>query len=458
MKKIFLVLFCFILCASAFAMGDNEAKGDRTTTLSLGLWPEESRTADVASMTELKKQFEAKYPDIAVKPAHYKYQPDTFIPMAAAGQVPTIIETWFTEPGKIIDAGYAADISAVLNELGYMTKMNDSVKTMVSRGGKVFAIPRDAYALGLYINLNVYKKAGLLDANGMPKYPKTFDELAKTAKIIKDKTGIPGMMITSKDNVGGWHFTNLAWAFGAEFEKKVNGKWMANLDSPEVIAAMNYVKDLKWKYDVLPESTLLGWGDWIQYFGTDKIGMCFAAADVVGIPVNDYKMDRNAIAIAPIPKGPGGQYSLMGGTIYIFSHTATPAEVIAAFKWLDFTGRLPKIDEESMKNREIDLQAKVDAGEPVGCYPLPVWNDKAYNDSIEQLNRKYANINMDLFKDYYTIAPKTLKAEEPYATQDLYRTLDGVIQVVLGDKNADPAALLKEANDTFQKGFMDKVK
>jgi multiple sugar transport system substrate-binding protein len=238
----------------------------------------------------------------------------------------------------------------------------------------------------------------------------------------------------------------------------VNGKWVAALDSAEVVAAMNYVKDLKWKYQVLPESTLLGWGDWIQYFATDKVAMCFAAADVVGLPVNDYKMSKDAIAICPIPKGPGGQFSLSGGTLFVFSPTATQNEIIAAFQWLDFTGYLPKVDEESLKNRGTTLQQQASEGQPVGVHRLPVWADKAFNDSIIKLDNQYANVNTDLFKDYYETAPKTLKAEEPYATQDLYAALDGVIQVVLNDKNADTAALLKEANATFQKNFMDKIK
>ncbi len=444
--------------APAQAEEPKKEAAPKPVTLTLGIWPEDNQEAERKMYEDWKKVFEEKYPHITVKPDHYKYSPETFVPKAESGQLPTIYESWFTEPQKIIANGYAADITDIMVKNGWDKAMNPSILKMVSKDGRIYAMPRDGYSLGLYVNVDLYKKAGLVDENGVPKYPKTFDELAQTARTIKDKTGKAGMIILTKDNCGGWHFSNIAWAFGAEFEKQVDGKWVANLNSQEVVDAMQYVKDLKWKYDVLLPNALLGWGDWIKYFGTEQAAMCFAGGDVPHLPVNDYKLNKDHIGIAPIPAGPKGQYSLTGGTPYMFANNATPEEIDAAFKFLEVMGRVPKVDEKVLEGREMDLRTRAGKGEPVGPQPLQIWQNKEYADAITAMFERNKNVNMAYFQDFQEASLKILRTEEPYNCQDLYAILDKVLQKVLTDKNADPRTLLDAANKEFQDKFMSKVK
>lgn len=138
----------------------------------------------VAAMKEL-------HPNVTCVPAYYKYATDTFMPMVESGNCPTIFETWFTEPQKLIKAGAIADITDELEARGWLDKMNPSIKSLLSdSNGRVYGIPRDGYALGLMLNVEVFEEAGLVDADGYPIYPKTWDELAETAKTIKEKTDL----------------------------------------------------------------------------------------------------------------------------------------------------------------------------------------------------------------------------------------------------------------------------
>jgi ABC-type glycerol-3-phosphate transport system substrate-binding protein len=447
MKRLISLLLAFALCFMAFSGTSPGPTAVKKVQLKLGIWPAESYEADVKSAQDAKAKFEAKYPNIEVVPASYAYQPTTFMPMAASGTLPTVFTTWFTEPQKLIENGFVADITDIVKKKGLDKAMNPAVLKLLSKDGKIYGIPRDGYALGLYINMNIFKEAGLVDAKGLPLYPKTFDELAATAKVIKDKTGKAGMFIASANNVGGWHFTQIGWAFGASFEKQLpSGEWVANIDTPEVLAALQFVYDLKWKYDVLLPDALMGWAEWIKNYGTDKVGMVLAAPDVISAPVADYNMNKDAIAIVPVPKGPGGQFSLMGGTPFMFAANATPEEIDAAIKWLEFTGWLPIVNTETMAQREVGIANKAERGEPIGPQPLPVWVDPTYKKAIDDLYAKHANVNMDLFKDYYAIAPFNVHPEEPVKCQDLYAVLDTVLQVVLTQKDADLKALLADAN------------
>lgn len=432
---------------------------NKPITITLDTAPAENDKAANDSWNQTVKDFTAKYPNITVKSEFYSYSPETFLPKAESGQLGTMFSVYLTEPAKIIEAGYAADITDVVKKWGYDKLLNPALFNVSVKDGKIYGLPTPAgYTLGLYMNMNLYKKAGLVDDKGLPKIPKTLDELAQNAKIIKEKTGKAGMYIASKDNVGGWHFTNLAWSFGCQFETKVDGKWKATFNSPEGVAALQYVKDLKWKYDVLLPNAMLGWEDWVKNFGTDQVGMVFAASDAVNLPVTSYKMSKDAIAIAAFPAGPKSQNTLMGGGVYMFNSKATPEEIDACLKFLEMRGYTPKSEPGALTAIENDQKNYKEKNQVAGIRNMRVWNSEERNKAADEIFAKYRNVNYDLFKDYFDNNEKNVRSEEPYNTQDLYGMLDSVIQKVLTDKNADPKALLDKAAEEFQTKYLDKVK
>ncbi len=187
-------------CGSQASTGSNEStgsaagtevaadNGEKEVTLTLGIWPEDTLTDDIEMHEGFVEQMKEKDPNVTCVPAYYKYATDTFMPLVESGNCPTIFETWFTEPQKLIKAGAVADITDELEARGWLDKMNPSVKALLSdENGRVYGVPRDGYALGLMLNVEVFEEAGLVDENGYPIYPKTWDELAETAKTIKDK-------------------------------------------------------------------------------------------------------------------------------------------------------------------------------------------------------------------------------------------------------------------------------
>ena len=334
-------------CGSQASTGSNEStgsaagtevaadNGEKEVTLTLGIWPEDTLTDDIEMHEGFVEQMKEKDPNVTCVPAYYKYATDTFMPLVESGNCPTIFETWFTEPQKLIKAGAVADITDELEARGWLDKMNPSVKALLSdENGRVYGVPRDGYALGLMLNVEVFEEAGLVDENGYPIYPKTWDELAETAKTIKDKTGSAGICLLAKDNAGGWHFSNIAWAFGATLcTDNGDGTFTAHLDSDEAIAAMEYVKSLKWDYDVLTaDPTNEDWGTGFTELGTGAAAMYIAANDAVNQPTQVNGLPEDKLAMCPIPEGPGGQYSLYGGTPYMFSKDATEDEINASFR------------------------------------------------------------------------------------------------------------------------------
>ncbi|MBC8059154.1 MAG: extracellular solute-binding protein, partial [Clostridiaceae bacterium] len=343
------------------------------------------------------------------------------------------------------------DITPELKELGWDKMMNEDVKKLLSKDGKIYGLPRDGYAEGLMINVKLFKDAGLVDDKGLPKYPKTWDELAKDAKIIKDKTGHAGIDILAKDAAGGWLFTNIAWDFGAQFEVKKDNKWVAQLNSKEAIAAMSYVKDLKWVYNVLTaDPTNEDWASGYKAIATEDAAMYIASPDSADqLALN--KMNIKDLAMAPLPAGPGGQYSLGGGTPYMFAANATHEQVLAGLKYLVLMGKAPVVTPESIVGLEADAKARVAKGVPI-LPSFPAWTAPDYLKAQADAQKKYANVDMAFFNDYFEglKKPGVLHLEEPHVTQDLYKELTNVLQAVITNKNADVTKLMETANKNVQ--------
>jgi multiple sugar transport system substrate-binding protein len=477
MKRLVSMLMCLLLVATTLVgCKKNETSAVGATTegvtagapaaapaekfqIKLGIWPEDTLTDDVKLHEGYVKTFNEKHPNVEVIPAYYKYATDTFVSLAESGNLPTIFDTWFTEPQKLINGGFVADITDELKARGWDTAMNPSIRDMLSKDGRIYGLPRDGYALGLMLNVELFEEAGLVDANGYPQYPKTWAELAETAKTIKDKTGQAGFCLLAKDGAGGWHFSNIAWGFGATFTLEKDGKYVANVNSPEAIAAMDYVKSLKWDYDVLTaDPTNEDWGTGFGALGTGTAAMYMAANDAVNQPTQVNGLPVDKLSIVPIPAGPKGQYSLSGGTPYMFSKDATPEQINAALDYLEIMGKAPVATDVAIAGMKADDQNKVNNNVPV-IPRFPCWVDQKVLDAEKAVTEEYSNVDMKLYNDYFNIIKTNgnLRAEEPGSAQDLYAELTKVLQAVITDKNADIPALMKTANDNYQEMLDQKV-
>ncbi len=432
---------------------EGSEKTDKTVTLTLGIWPEDTLTEDIEMHKGFVEEMGKLHPEVDCVPAYYKYSTDTFMPMVESGNCPTIFESWYTEPQKLIKAGAVADITDYLEERGW-TDMNPTVKDLLSdENGRIYGIPRDGYALGLMMNVELFEEAGLVDEDGYPIYPKTWDELAETCKTIKDKTGSAGLCLLAKDNSGGWHFSNIAWAFGANLvTDNGDGTYTSNLNSPEAIAAMEYVKSLKWDYKVLTDDPMSeDWGTGFTKLGTGAAAMYIAANDAVNQPTQVNGLPVDKLAMCPIPAGDGGQYSLYGGTPYMFSKDATPEQINAALDYLEIMGKAPVVSDASVAGMKSDAQNRVDNGVPV-IKSLTAWDVPEFVEANQQVVDEYTNVDPKMFQSYFdaTEVEGNLRAEEPGLTQDMYAELTKVLQAVITDENADVTELMNTANENYQ--------
>ncbi len=460
MKKLITVMLTAALALSAAGCGKEKETVSDKTQISVSAWPPQKTQPQMYDQYKgMKEEFEKKNPGVEIIPDSWTFSLETFLAKAASGNLPTIYSVYFTEGKRIIDAGYCADLTKYFKKYGYDEKVSDSIKSMISKDDKYYIIPKSAYTMGLYINKALFEKAGEINEDGTPKIPQTYDELAETAKRIKDKTGKAGICITTANNTGGWQFLNIAWSYGTEFMKQgKDGKWKATFDSDECAQALQFIKDLKWKYDVLPDASFATVPEQQKYFGSDQ------AAMFIGTPPQDelvttYNMDPNDICIASLPAGPKGRYAQFGGELTAIKAGSTDAQIDAAIKWLEFSNQGYSLDDSAKKAMEDSYKIRSEKGVPIGFYQYSPWSDNAERIKYEKtIIDKYANIDDINVKEFNNPpADMKFKPEEPVNCQEMYAVLDACIQEVITNKNADPKALLKKAAKDFQKDSLDNA-
>lgn len=460
-KAIVMLLVTILFATSLSGCGEAGKPGNNgQITISVSNAPNpDSSPKQYDNFMKKVSRFEKKYPNIKIVCDEWVYDTKTFTAKAEGGTLPTVYVIPFTEVEKLRKYDYATDVTQLTKDYGYYDILSDYVMENVSENGKVYYVPATGYtpyAMNLILNLKLFREAGLMNENDEPMIPQTYDELREMAVTIKEKTGKAGFLMPTTSNLGGWQFNVLAWAFGTKFITQDGDKYTASFNTPECIQALQYLQDMKWKYNAMPDNTLINWEEQIRLLTTDQCAMSIGNADTIQVMVLNYGMDRNDIGVVKLPAGPSERVTLVGGSYYSFSDTATPEELDAAFKWISFENSIINFDEETKASMETSFQEKAEAGEFIGLKGVNVWNQNSeYQAYWEELNNKYCNVPQNHIASFNDQTGIEFRSEEPICTQDLYGLLDACLQEVLTNKNADCAAVIRQANDEFQKNYLD---
>lgn len=459
-------IISFILAISMIAIalsGCNNKANDKDeqgrTVFSISGYPTKEGTSKESFDRKVTK-FNENNPDAVVIPDVWNFELKTFYAKAAGNQLPNVFDTRYTEVAQCIDSGYVADITDALKKRGYEGKFNPAVLDIVTKDGKIYGFPYDAALQGLAINTELFEKAGLMEADGTPKQPKDWNELAEFAVKIKKATGKAGFVFPTSDNVGGWIFTCLAWSFGVNFmEQGEDGKWKAIFNSPEAAEALSFIKDLKWKYDVLPANALINYDEYIKAYATGNAAMMIIDTAVVN-NVNKYGMTPEQIGMIPIPAGPKGRVSLVAGSPYMFTAESTDNQIDAGLRYLEMSYNYNATD-DFKEQKERSIQIALEENRLVGLKKFSVWNKDTESVKFEsELIEKNQNANPNhvrLYNEFIENPVIEIRPEEPVCAQELYALLDGCIQEVLTNKDADCKILLEKAASDFQANYLDNL-
>ncbi|MGI8483753.1 MAG: ABC transporter substrate-binding protein [Thermomicrobiales bacterium] len=229
-----------------------------------------------------------------------------------AGSGPDIVELWDTIPylfsESLVDVGDLVT-TAEKAQGGYY----DWVTKTVAVDGKWLSVPHGTSSIAVAYRKSFLEQAGVQDPE--KNFPKTWEELFKVGKVLKEKGGKPiGQSLgqTLVDSPGFCY--PYMWSYGA-MEVKEDGKTVA-FDVDSFHQGMDlFIQGWKDAFD----ETGTGWDDSTNNsaYLSGQISMTLngssiylAAADPKG---ENYNAELAADTFhAPLPSGPSGQFAALG--------------------------------------------------------------------------------------------------------------------------------------------------
>jgi ABC-type glycerol-3-phosphate transport system substrate-binding protein len=357
-----------------------------------------------------------------------------------------VVGLFATEATTVIEKDLAADITDMVKTWDKYQNLNESVIRPITYEGRIYGLPiggvGGSYVMTLFYNKDLFNEAVI------EKPPDTWEELVETAKKLTDRSkGQAGFGILGEKGGAGWHFLNWVWQSGGDFEVKKEGKWTAVFDSPEAVRALQFVKDLRWKHQVLQDDILCDNDDLFEYFSAERIAMAIFTPEYLVHLVEKYEMPFEKIGIALLPAGPGGRANQMGGAYNIINPAIPREKQEWAFKAMTFDYELDTIE---LKCQTMKRQDRI-----FGFGVIPVFHGE-YQDKVEGIVDKYRTIPGQ--KKLMREAAKYVHPEPPYFSQQLYSEFLGPsVQEVLTNEKSNPEKLLREAAHDFQSRFLDKI-
>ncbi len=429
---------------------------DIVITVSGFIPSEEAEPEKYEQVMKQIEEFEALHPNIKIKESDWRFSNDTYIAMAEAKTMPTAYVVPLTETERIKDLGYAADLSGEFNKRGYTEWLTEEGMQAVGRDGKIYFMPTWTNYFTILVNIGLYKQAGLVADDGTLYQPTDWEDLARVAKEIKDKTGVPGFVVPAIGNQGGWRTMCMAWSYGVDFmEKDENGKWKATFDTPEYAEVFKLISKMRWEDNSLPATTMIDYSVPMQMMAANEVGMTFGDYDYVNNIMSTYHMDKDNLGVLRIPSGPKRNVSLVCGDIYAVDGNATPEQISACLDFFEFIGMGPVLNDTVKKNMdaamERDAQTKM-----IGPGFRSLWKDDAPSVKYKrELIEKNLNVNPKNIEQGNNLDGLEFQAEEPVAAQALYTAIDAIIQEVLNNKDADIEKLISDTAEMFQKNQLD---
>ncbi|MBB6671374.1 extracellular solute-binding protein [Cohnella nanjingensis] len=359
---------------------------------------------------------------------------EVFVTAMAGGNGPDAYHAaHFPIIGDWVGQGLALDLTPYWDSYADNAQYIESSMAAGRIDGKVYGVPNDMYVTGLFWNKKLFKDAGL-DPN---KPPSNWDELVSMGKQLTD----PGKKQYGLTLLGmewaDWWFEYYVWQAGGDLtELQPDGTVKLTFTSEPAVTALQFYKDLKWKHKIVQNNVLQSYQDNMNDIYQGRAAMSNGASGGFG----DFAangLDLNDIGFAPYPVGPSGKGpGQIGGAYWILNPKSSKAKQDAAWKYVTYM--------VSKEAKERMLQFQSDNG----IFPnlLSVRKDvdpskftqNVPQDLVDGVNRAASDTHLE----YYLKERLT-----PYVVK--------AVQKALTDQNADPAALLKTAQDAAQKEVVD---
>jgi multiple sugar transport system substrate-binding protein len=169
------------------------------------------------------------------------------------------------------------------------------------QGGQLYAYPFSTSPLGVFVNTDLVTAAGRpTPAQQIAAGDWTWDQAAATGSAVQARTGKGGVVVGDFD-FKGWDTLNSIWSGWGARPWSEDGK-TCGFDQPEMVAAMTFVHKM-----VFTDKAMPGPGTTKDFFAGDAAMVLTQISRAALLDKAKFKWD-----LVPLPKGPAGEYSVVG--------------------------------------------------------------------------------------------------------------------------------------------------
>ena len=302
-KKILSAVLASVLAVGALSGCSEEKKNDGIKTVHI--WSGDRGAKAVFDvLTEEFNRTTGKEKGMKIEWTYFTENYNTVLDSARNnGTLPEFFELAYAQRESYIETGDIVAIDDLEGGKEYLAS-NDWKKAENKNvfDNKTYSIMHSATCTGFIYNKDLFKAAGLVDENGEPTPPKTWEEVREYAKKLTNKdNGVYGYCFPQKF---GWFYT-LTGAF-ASTESEVNKVDTENVtyDYSGAKKMLDFICGVKSDGSMMPGPESLDNDTARAYFAEGKIGMMTAMSWDVGVLTDQFPATCDW-AVAPIPANAG---------------------------------------------------------------------------------------------------------------------------------------------------------
>lgn len=213
----------------------------------------------------------------------------------AGGTPPDLFYVDASRVGTLADGGALAVIG---DQIGGKSDFYPSLVDTFTLNGKYYCPPKDFSTLALEINTDMWKQAGLTDAD----IPTTWNQLESDAKKLTNNGHVGLVISDTRDRIGAFMKQAGGWLVSTD-----GGQVKMTADSQANLTALQFVqKLLKEGVMKFPKQVDSGWGG--EALGKGKAAMTIEGNWIVGAMKSDYPNIH--YRVVELPAGPAGKGTL----------------------------------------------------------------------------------------------------------------------------------------------------
>ncbi|NLU71779.1 extracellular solute-binding protein [Streptomyces sp. HNM0575] len=284
-----------------------------------------SNDAEKGTYKKIAEDFEKKHPKVDVKYVHVNFgDANQKFKNAAGGNsgAPDVMRTEVAWVADFANLGYLAPLDGT----PALDKPSDYIENAAGSTrfkGRTYAVPQVTDTLGLFYNKKMLKKAGV----GVPE---SFDELKRSAKRIKSKTGGTGLYLRGDDP---YWFLPYLYGEGGDLVDPTAKK--VTVDDGPGAKAFARMKDLVDSKAAVTDSSD-GQENGLKAFQDGDVAMIVDGPwDIAGaLQGKEFKDDKDNLGVAPVPAGSKDRGSPQGGwnlSVYAGSKNLRTAQEFAKY-------------------------------------------------------------------------------------------------------------------------------